>query len=111
MKIAFDFDGTITAYPQAFEALVPILKKGGAELVILTACAGEFPEHLRQTEAERRLASFGFEDIPVVWCHTAKKPAWCRKHNVDILVDDVPFHDAETFLQLVPNNRTNVKLP
>jgi hypothetical protein len=112
MKIAVDFDGTITAHPGTIPSLMWVLGQNPDTTVfILTACAGELPLEFRQEEAEMRVKEFGLGAFPVVWCDTSDKIAYCAANQVDILIDDFPFPDTRGILQLIPNNETNIAIP
>jgi len=108
MKIAVDFDGTITAHPKKLTVMMEALTYLH-DVLILTACAGEFPIDQRLEEAKRRVREYDLQAFRVVWCETSEKIDYCVAHQVDILIDDVPFKDTKGVLQLIPNNITNIQ--
>lgn len=98
VKIAFDLDGTISRYPQAMIAMANLFADGGAEVFVLTAAAGEFPSPERPAEVRRRLDARGWNRFPAVCCESSEKPEFCRRLNVDVLIDDTDFKLNGTIL-------------
>lgn len=89
MKVAFDFDGTITAHPQRMNALACALHNAGCSIVVLTAAAGELPPEQRPAEVAGRLMRYGFTCPHKLACvEGADKGKWCKENRVDIVIDD-----------------------
>jgi len=89
MKIAFDFDGTITAHPQRMNLLAQMLQLAGTHVVVLTAAAGELPADQRPAEVAKRLLRYGFtcpHELACVEGHA--KGEWCKANQVDVIIDD-----------------------
>lgn len=93
MKVAFDLNGTIDADPVAYESLMSALMAAGHQVVVLTGCSAPKPTPKDYQEKAQLLESLGcgkcydklvlFGDPP----HKAKAK-WCKKHGVDILIDN-----------------------
>lgn len=91
MKIAFDFDGTISAHSFAPDALALALHASGHQIVVLTAAAGELKPADRPAEVARRLQHYGFLCLHELACvESHKKGHWCKVNQVDWLIDDSP---------------------
>ena len=89
MKIAFDFDGTITAHPVLLNLLAWALHGAGHEVIVLTAAAGELPKDKRPAEVTQRLRKYGFFCPHTLACvEGMEKGLWCKEHNVDVVIDD-----------------------
>lgn len=89
MKIAFDFDGTITAHPQRMNALACSFHNAGFTVVVLTAAAGELPPANRPAEVARRLRRYGFSCPHELACvEGCDKGRWCAENGVDVVIDD-----------------------
>lgn len=105
MKIAFDLDCTIGAHPAVLIALARTLIRGGAEVFVLTAAAGELQPADRPAEVVRRLEQLGGKGLRVVFIESRDKPKFCVAHEVDLLIDDTPFDLAHTeTVQLLPGS-------
>jgi hypothetical protein len=103
MKIAIDLDGTAFKWPREFQNLVACLVQGGAEVVFLTAAAGEFPPEDRPAEVARRV-SFRLPHcvgVRIVCCESWEKGDWLRDNGFDLLIDD-NLAAGWKGLQLVP---------
>jgi putative intracellular protease/amidase len=93
VKVAFDIDGTIDSAPADFQSLMEALRAAGNHVVVLTWCSAKKPTKKDRAEKAEYLEHLGcghcydklvvFGDPP----HKAKAK-WCKKHKVDILVDN-----------------------
>lgn len=93
MKVAFDLDGVLDADPTDMQSLMSALQAAGHRVVILTGCSAKTPTPADTADKAEYLSALGmahcydqlvvFGDPP----HKAKA-RWCKKHNVQILVDN-----------------------
>lgn len=106
MKIAIDLDGTAFAWPDEFQRLIIHLEAGGAEVVFLTAAAGEFAPDARPAEVTRRISSRlpRAAHIKVFCCESRDKGPWLRRNGFDAVIDDNEI-DEWTGLRLEPNGQ------
>lgn len=89
MKVAFDFDGTISSHPRKMNELAVALHEVGHEIVVLTAGAGELPAPQRPAEMAKRIKQYGFHVPHLLACVEGwQKGEWCRLHSVDVVLDD-----------------------
>jgi len=103
MKIAFDWDGTITRHPRVLIDLATSLQNQGHDVFILTAAAGEFPPDKRPAEVARRVASYGASHLPIVCIESSQKPVYCAANGVHLLIDDTQFKGLVGTVQLIPH--------
>lgn len=98
MKFAFDLDGTITAAPEAFKAIMESLMNEGHEVIVLT---GQTREVLLEDHEARfkQLAHYGitpdyFTDIiiagPPDWVKF--KADYCRDNEVALMFENDPAY-------------------
>lgn len=89
MKMAFDIDGTITAYPQAFCSIVQALYKAGIEIHIITN---------RESDAyERTCRQLSDYDIPFHYLAITKdKAKYIKESNIKVLYENTD----EVFLDI-----------
>ncbi|MFO0824267.1 MAG: hypothetical protein U0792_14335 [Gemmataceae bacterium] len=84
MRVAFDFDGTITEHPEFFRVLSVALRASGNEVLVLTY---RHPA-LRSVMAEQ-LAAWGIEFDRMQFAHSQQdKAIWCEKLGVDVFFED-----------------------
>lgn len=87
MKIALDYDGTITRDPATWEEVANLLHRWGHEVVIVTNRGPGWADDSRFPEAEvRELAEMW--DVPLVLCGPRPK-AECVP-DADVWIDDQP---------------------
>lgn len=92
-RIAFDIDGALDSDPPLFLSLMQALRAAGHNVVVLTGCSSPRPTATDLQEKQQYLRSLGFGhayDKLVVFGdppHKAKAK-WCKRHNVDALVDN-----------------------
>ena len=97
MKVAFDLDGTISAYPAKCEDMAAAFVAAGHHVLVLTAHAepGADPAAVDAFKREACL-SCGFRSFHELVCcivrnsdeAAAYKAGYCRGHGVDVLIDD-----------------------
>lgn len=93
MKFAFDIDGTIDSDPAAFQTLMSALRAGGNQVVIITGCSSKKPTKQDKAEKAEYLEHLGcgdcYDKLVVLGDPPHKKKArYCKKHHVDILIDN-----------------------
>jgi phosphoglycolate phosphatase-like HAD superfamily hydrolase len=100
MRVAFDLDGTISAYPALCESMAAAFTAAGHHVLVLTGHAVPDPAACDRAavDAFKREAcvSRGFKSFHEMVCcvvrnsdeAAAYKAGYCKGHAVDILVDD-----------------------
>ena len=103
MRIAIDLDGTAFKWPREFSQLVLTLVVGGADVVFLTAAAGELPPQERPAEVARRVAKRLplLTQVAIACVEECHKGDWLTAHGFDMIIDDKQVV-SRTCLQLAP---------
>lgn len=85
LKIALDFDETITADPDTFYKMICLFRDAGHEVKIVTARQDDG----RHVDID---AFIGLDDIDVIYCEGQQKRSVCASlgWNPDIWIDDFP---------------------
>jgi uncharacterized HAD superfamily protein len=84
MRIALDFDGTITEHPEFFRALANGMRSQGHEIVILT-----YRHHALLPLMREQLTEWGIECDRFQFCHRQEdKGMWCETLGIDIFFED-----------------------
>jgi hypothetical protein len=93
MKIGFDIGGTISRYPEKMKELMTILKKGGAQVCVITdipydqACQLCLDNEIPVLASQIHSCNWSeHQDL----CKTLK----CEELKVDFLIDDRPDYCA-----------------
>ena len=103
MRVAIDLDGTSFKWPDAFTQLALTLIAGGADVVFLTAAAGELePKHRREEVARRISRKLPLLTKIAFFCVEERdKGTWLNSNQFDLVIDDKSITDR-TCLQLAP---------
>lgn len=103
MKIAIDLDGTAFKFPVTFTSLALSLIAGGADVVFLTAAAGELSPEDRPAEVGRRVLKRLplLKLVPIFCVDERNKGSWLSQNNFDLVIDDKPIPGVPC-LQLCP---------
>ncbi|MCE9564740.1 MAG: hypothetical protein K8U57_22125 [Planctomycetes bacterium] len=84
MRVALDFDGTITEHPEFFRVLSVALRASGSEVIVLTY---RHPA-LRPVMVEQ-LAAWGIEYNRFQFARNQEDKAfWCETLSVDVFFED-----------------------
>ncbi len=84
MRVALDFDGTITEHPEFFRVLSAALQAQGHEIIILTY---RHPA-LRSVMAEQ-LTAWGISFTRFQFAHSQQdKSVWCEVLGIDVFFED-----------------------
>lgn len=88
MRIAIDFDDTITALPQTFARLIDELEDEGHSVIIVTCREG----HTDNRMEVGALLDHWEIDVPVHFTDLGSKLHYCESRGiqVDIWIDDCP---------------------
>lgn len=107
MKFGFDIDGTITAAPAAFAAIMLALRQAGHECWVITGVVGSAgDENARRAQLAAvgvspacfdGLRIFATNDGPVA----AQKAAFCRNEGIDFVFENEPSY-AEAIIKACP---------
>lgn len=105
MHVCFDLDGTLDA-SEATRKLMKKLYDHGHKVSVLTGCPHHPVTDEDKAEKKIKLAGLGlgksYHKLKVVSNPPAiPKAAWCRKHNVDILIDNSMMN-----AQMAPDSTT-----
>lgn len=92
MKIALDFDDTITISPEFFTAFVKAMRKDGHEIHIVTDSVPYYENIVRE-----QLKHFGIEYDAIKV--TGEKLTYCRENDIDFAIDDL----AHEYYQAIPD--------
>ena len=99
MNVVIDLDGTITAAPVAFEALMRSLMKSGHSVYVLTGAIDPSSPGAKTEMRMEQLAVFGLhKDVHYTEVHvfvdrdvnviSRLKADFCRDNDVSIFIDD-----------------------
>jgi hypothetical protein len=84
MKVALDIDGTISEHPELFALLSASLRAAGHTVVVLTY---RDPKRVAHTRTE--LAGWAITYDEIVFADSlAAKAELCRRHGIDVFIDD-----------------------
>lgn len=110
MKVCVDIDGCIDSNPREFQSIMSSLKACGHTVVVLTGSQNGAPSAADQKEKAAYLQKLGCGacyDQLVVLDGTDQdalpqvKADWCKKNNVDVLVDNTKAN-AKAAQSVVP---------
>ncbi len=93
MRVAWDIDGTLDEDPATMASLMNALRAAGHDNVILTGASDKQPTRADWDAKAAYLKSLGMGSA---WQHMVvfgdpphkAKAKWCKKHNVDLLIDN-----------------------
>lgn len=104
--IAIDFDGTFTADPAAWMAVIDVLKTGGHTVICATA---RDETESSKTEITEALSSM----VVVVFCGDRAKDEVTTANGfaVDIWIDDNPERCKKPFIPVLRRNLFNPQRP
>lgn len=114
MNVAFDLDGTISAYPALCESIASSLVAAGHMVVVLTGHADKNPESCNRDEVTAKKKSLteavGFKSFSRFVCcivrnsqeAAAFKAGYCFGEKIDVLIDDAPDY-CEAVKRQCPN--------
>lgn len=96
MNFGFDIDGTITAAPVAFGAMMQALMDAGHEVHVITGTMDADATDEHYAGRVRQLLNVGIGDsaythIHIVTApHAEEKARYCVEHEIRLMFDDAP---------------------
>lgn len=93
MHVGTDLDGTLDSDPVNMGSLLCALRAAGHHVTVLTSAGTPNPTHADLDEKVTYLRSLGLGSawdtlVVMPWPPAKHKARWCRKHDVDILIDN-----------------------
>jgi hypothetical protein len=99
MNFGFDIDGTITAAPGVFRALVEALRDAGHEIHVITGTMDPVATVEHEAQRYAQLIALGFGPVTALHVvtapHAENKAAYCRDHEIVLMFEDSPSYADE----------------